>query len=1195
MTTNMNFGPEWMRGTIPKRTTTLDAQDMRSLAMNTAAASPHGYPSLSNDAGHGHSLGSDYLPSPNEESGDSNAYRYSKDFMLSLYKPVDLPAELERHDYVAVPDSQGPLSFVELSEEEKKILSGPVHSEVSRRMVSSGDRSNSQRNHRDLYGSPMQSPASENTPSTPGRMTASRSKGYFSKDRDQMPRRSDLDDLRQHDWSDGLGAPSPGKNGDVVDDAWSSVNREAVGSFDANGMFRLGGTGSPLDGKLARDWQGDTDLGVGGKETRAGSRNFRHQADSMLMRDSFGVSAANVSAASAVAAASPFKEHASFNGLSPDVPLEQDRMFKQQQQQQQQQLQQVPQQPLRWVYRDPQGNIQGPFEAQEMQEWYKAGFFSPSLLVKREDDAQFEPLLALIRRLGNEEEPFLTPAVSTPLGGTPMHESPSNLHIGLPPTRGIDPFNRGPSSSSSMFGASDPANGAGLFRNQSQPLSTPGSSAGLGDFNKYYPLGGNGAVGGVSSFLQQQMGNPASPQSPSRLQDSFGGFGPSILGQRDTPSPWEKPRAPAWLNNGGQNDLFGADPAGISPLLQRQQQAQQHAAQQQQQGINPLFMGNMGPAMGGMGALGAGAMGSPGLFDYQRAMNEQLEQHQQYIQLLQQKQQEHLQLQQQLQQHLQQQAQQVQQVQQQPQQHVQQHQAQQPQQQQIPVESMAQPSHTYGVPSPAAQSPYATPAKVASPKAQPASAKAQTNGWDSAPGTPASSKKTSERDTSNKASEWDTSSSVPGWESPSKVSSGWESPKQAKQNAAEPAQETTDALADTIAETHISEPEPEPVVEQPAPRAPSPKKPAAKPVSLREIQAEEMRKQEQAKQEQRQQAAAAAAAAAATNGQSAQVKTGWSTGSAWGGPVSKGPSLREIQEMEAKEAEARKQAAEAQAAAMLNSSGSNDAPSSLSWGVVVPNKGSHTPTSTSSTAPAWGTTAAPKKTLREIQQEEEVAMKRRAKQQQQQQQQQQAATSASSMASSLSNHVKSGYAGIATSAAATDSPGPGWTTVTNARTTPKTPSTTAAPPASTPSSTMPRSSSGWDTVGAPRAAPQPAPVSQPRTPVKVEGEPKAPSEDFRRWCRHSLRGLNDGVHAEDIMMMLQSFPLNNSSAEIIQDIIYSNSTSMDGRRFAQEYMKRRKADLAGKLNVTMPVMSPALEDESEFKVVTKKGKKKTQV
>lgn len=50
-----------------------------------------------------------------------NPYKYSKEFMLSLYRPVDPPADFERHEYVAVEESQGPLSFVELSEEEKKV------------------------------------------------------------------------------------------------------------------------------------------------------------------------------------------------------------------------------------------------------------------------------------------------------------------------------------------------------------------------------------------------------------------------------------------------------------------------------------------------------------------------------------------------------------------------------------------------------------------------------------------------------------------------------------------------------------------------------------------------------------------------------------------------------------------------------------------------------------------------------------------------------------------------------------------------------------------------------------------------------------------------------------------------------------------------------------------------------------------
>jgi len=62
-----------------------------------------------------------------------------------------------------------------------------------------------------------------------------------------------------------------------------------------------------------------------------------------------------------------------------------------------------------WFYRDPQGNIQGPFTGADMHEWYKAGFFTAQLLVKRESDPQFIELGMLVQILGNDEEPFLVP------------------------------------------------------------------------------------------------------------------------------------------------------------------------------------------------------------------------------------------------------------------------------------------------------------------------------------------------------------------------------------------------------------------------------------------------------------------------------------------------------------------------------------------------------------------------------------------------------------------------------------------------------------------------------------------------------------------------------------------------------------------------------------------------------------------
>lgn len=71
---------------------------------------------------------------------------------------------------------------------------------------------------------------------------------------------------------------------------------------------------------------------------------------------------------------------------------------------------------MRWVYLDPQGQTQGPWSGLEMHDWYKAAFFTPDLSVKKLEDAEFEPLGQLIRRIGNSREPFLVPQIGVPHG-----------------------------------------------------------------------------------------------------------------------------------------------------------------------------------------------------------------------------------------------------------------------------------------------------------------------------------------------------------------------------------------------------------------------------------------------------------------------------------------------------------------------------------------------------------------------------------------------------------------------------------------------------------------------------------------------------------------------------------------------------------------------------------------------------------
>ncbi|XP_075057830.1 GRB10-interacting GYF protein 2 isoform X2 [Mixophyes fleayi] len=61
----------------------------------------------------------------------------------------------------------------------------------------------------------------------------------------------------------------------------------------------------------------------------------------------------------------------------------------------------------KWYYKDPQGEIQGPFSNREMAEWYQAGYFPITLLLRRVCDEAFQNLGDLIKLWGRV--PFITP------------------------------------------------------------------------------------------------------------------------------------------------------------------------------------------------------------------------------------------------------------------------------------------------------------------------------------------------------------------------------------------------------------------------------------------------------------------------------------------------------------------------------------------------------------------------------------------------------------------------------------------------------------------------------------------------------------------------------------------------------------------------------------------------------------------
>lgn len=72
--------------------------------------------------------------------------------------------------------------------------------------------------------------------------------------------------------------------------------------------------------------------------------------------------------------------------------------------------------------------------------------------------------------------------------------------------------------------------------------------------------------------------------------------------------------------------------------------------------------------------------------------------------------------------------------------------------------------------------------------------------------------------------------------------------------------------------------------------------------------------------------------------------------------------------------------------------------------------------------------------------------------------------------------------------------------------------------------------------------------------------PQPPSPEFVKYCRDQLKGLRANI--DDFIEMLLSFPLNPSPdvTVIIAEAVYANSSTLDGRRFAADFVTRRKAD-----------------------------------
>ncbi|KAI0961032.1 hypothetical protein AcV7_000246 [Taiwanofungus camphoratus] len=326
--------------------------------------------------------------------------------------------------------------------------------------------------------------------------------------------------------------------------------------------------------------------------------------------------------------------------------------------------------------------------------------------------------------------------------------------------------------------------------------------------------------------------------------------------------------------------------------------------------------------------------------------------------------------------------------------------------------------------------------------------------------------------------------------------------------------------------------------------------------------------------------------------------------------------LREIQEAETKKLEARKAAERereraARAAAGTAVQAEDFQPFTASWGLPTSQAGAartsaakESPAS-SPNAPVWTNASKPqvvKKSMKEIQAEEEKRKKMTTKEKET------VAAAARRAYSETTNKNTPPVqplggawttvaAGGKTSAVVATSPRPVVTSSVSNKVIPSTSSTSVA------------SASSVTTRVAPSSVVSPRPSAPPKgTAPKADESPVPPSHDFLKWLSESLKGLKSTVNFEEITSMLLSFPLDPdpSTVEIISDLIYASSTTLDGRRFASEFVSRRRSDIAlrskngtsattpGKaLSIAEVVKAQPKPTQSEwggFKVVNKKKK-----
>lgn len=1186
----MHFGPEWMRAKpqTPARPQAPPSPPPPAIS-NTQQTNASTYSALVTPAA---------APEP-EKRDEFRPFRYSKEAMLRIYKEGGgrggLGLEVERWEGIVHEVSSEPTALREMGDAEKKLFAGPLNSELRRRQST------------DLI-STLSSPSDRprlNHPNTGGG-SPMRGFGLMGRRRDStdqpplaLPRKLSVSNTQGNSPRDGA-LPSPrtriggfasGFDGVLNGgDSWMARRRTSESMLKAGGAStgtRPEGREEDVKGPNIKEVEENTSLAenttlqpdLSGAsqqlspipdalppDTTTDSPNQRSSSNA----DSVARRMAGMNLGQNERTNANFHPNPVADGLATGPPPGLDPAS------------------IEWSYLDPQGQVQGPFKADVMQKWFDEGYFTPDLLMKRTHIDRDWTAVGDLDRQAAGAKIFLSQF--------PMSTSPPGLSI-----RTDSPQNYSPAHEHNTFSGYQPVPTRTLrsatldpYLNSASPSDSPPSSFGGGRFGNGSPdtsaLGGR--VGGLytadSGFGSHSFtGNPGPFGPVGDPRSLFNNLAPSRAPSMDTFSTYKNNSNSQWPPSmtqnvqhfgGSEHSLATGFNNGIGPSMVSAPLpvAQSHSFTQEPSYGDSTYntMGSLGTShdspiarhpveANGLGFNNIGINGSPYAQHYPQSpvVPQQRSSTSPFGEVLTKV-------------------------------------AESPEVR-TPV-SAVQPenvSSPWGAPEPTVVRRPVVDIPTASPVVQ-----APPAAWSQPPQPARAASKQKE------PSPWLTASL-------GVVDDGWrELPGPNSLTVSNLGQhnkmyeEVDDD--DNIAVSAIGEEDEEvtaataPAPSQLAPSAPSAApaaphiEPPALPVSKAKLKAAAREAQ----------AAAPASVpkpapptpAPVLKSPSPIPKPAWATED----DAKKGKSslsLREIQEAEAKKAEARK-AAERERLARANAPPAvvEDAqPFTASWGLptsqagaraAVPPRGGEAVSTPAASAPVWtsGSTAPAKKTMKEIQEEEERRKKMGMK---------------DTMAATASRraYAETTFKVIPSAQVS----GGAWTTVgANGKT--NAPVPVPAPAPARPTVTPSVSTQAVPTLRPNGAAVRPtvqtvikAPAA---TPPRVDETPVMSTHDFLKWLSDTLKGLNHSVNLEDMTQMLLSFPLDPdpSTSEIISDLIYANSTTLDGRRFAAEFVKRRRASGTagpgtvgnGKVTIADVVKTTprAAQPEWGFKVVNKKKK-----